>query len=91
MADAFYGGGSLSWFDRRITLSGLFQIVLLIFTIFKFSSDLDKRVTLLEETKKLHEDLIRSMSSTVQLLSSSNQRVVTILEQYQRNGRLPEP
>lgn len=79
--------GKSNWFDRRITLSGMIQIILLMFAIFKFSSDLDKRVAMLEETKRLHESLIKSTAVAVELLKDSNQRIVTIIEQYQRNQR----
>lgn len=90
MTEPANNNGKASWFDRRITLSGMIQIMLLMFAIFKFSSDLDKRVAMLEETKKLHEDLIKSIGVAVELLKDSNQRIVTIIDQYQRQ-RPPSP
>lgn len=78
--------GHPGWFDRRITLGGVIQIFLLMFGIFKFSSDLDKRVSMLEETKRLHESILKANAVAVELLKDSNQRIVTIIEQYQRGG-----
>lgn len=87
MTEATASNHHNSWFDRRITLSGIVQILLLMFAIFKFSSDLDKRVALLEETKRLHEALIKSNGVAIEILKDSTQRIVTIIEQYQRTSR----
>jgi len=77
------------WFDPRVTLSGVVQIVLLLIAIVKFSGDVDKRLSILEITVKSHEELLRSNALSISALSLSSQRLTLLIEQhFQNNGTI---
>jgi hypothetical protein len=75
------------WFDPRITISGMVQIILLLVAIFQFAAKQDKRTSLVEQTIILHSDMIKNLHDLTVQLAASNQRVVTIIEQYQRTNK----
>ncbi len=76
-------GSKPGWFDRRVTLSGMIQIVLLLVAILKFSGDIDKRTAILEITVKGHEEILHSNAMAIQTLTASSQRMDVLLEQFQ--------
>lgn len=86
MTEATKNNGK-QWFDPRITISGMIQIILLVYALFKFGAEIDKRTSLLEQTVTLHTVMIKNNNDIIAQLADSNRRIVTIIEQYQRGNK----
>lgn len=84
VTEAKINGKPKQWFDPRITISGMVQIILLVYALFKFGAEIDKRTSLLEQTIAMHTIMIRDNHDLTAILADSNRRIVTIIEQYQR-------